>query len=110
MTLQLSNQSALSLQQFINLPFKCPYQLLASRASSSWKPTVSVIFCIHLSLQIWVWLFALNSEVDRRKVIEFQFAQLFSFCEVGNDGFQAFYKLEVMLEVNLLFFFLPTYS
>ena len=73
----------------MKLPFKFSYQLLAVG-----------IRCPQMSLSVFTCLsrfecggFPCNliSEVDLRKVIEFQFAQLFSYCKVKRYSFQDFY-------------------
>jgi hypothetical protein len=42
----------------------------------------------------------LNSLMNLRRVVDFQFVQVFSYCEDGSDDFQAFDKLNWNSEVH----------
>lgn len=72
----------------------CSYQAPAT-ASDPGKVQVSVFNCLS-SLGSCDFPCDFNSLTDLRRVVNFQFLQLFS-CEDGNDNFQALYMLDQKL-------------
>ena len=93
------------------LPFKCFYYLLALVAFVPGKQILAVTLWIHPSLRFQGGNLPckLSSLLCPRKVMDFQFVQLFSYCK-NSDDFQALYMSELKLKVLELLFYVNVFG